>query len=80
MGHRAQEIEQARKAKARLRAIHHYEQVTRNVSRTCRYFGVSRTVFYRWLHRYREAGLVGLRDGPRGPRHHPSRPRPISWP
>ncbi len=34
MGHRAKELEQARKARARLRMIQHYEQVTRNVSRT----------------------------------------------
>lgn len=71
MGQKAKEREQRRKARARLRVIHHYEQVTRNVCRTCRHFGISRTIFYRWLHRYREAGLEGLQDGPRGPRHHP---------
>ncbi len=38
----ARESEQARKAKARLRTIQHYEQVTRNVSRTCRFFGCKR--------------------------------------
>jgi len=32
--------EQDRKARARLRVIHHYEQVTRNVSQTCRFFGI----------------------------------------
>ena len=71
MRHRAKELEQARKAKGRLRMIQHYEQVTRNVSRTCRFFGISRTQFYIWLNRYRRAGLAGLRDGPRGPRSHP---------
>ena len=33
---RAKELEQTRKAKGRLRMIQHYEQATRNVSRTCR--------------------------------------------
>ncbi len=71
IGQRAKEREQQRRALARSRVIRHYEQVTRNVSRTCRFFGISRSIFYHWLHRYREAGLAGLRDGPRGPRHHP---------
>lgn len=34
MSHRAKELEQARKARGRLRMIQHCEQVTRNVSRT----------------------------------------------
>ena len=33
---RAKKLEQTRKAKGRLRMIQHHEQVTRNVSRTCR--------------------------------------------
>ena len=48
-----------------------YEQVTRNVSRMCRFFGISQTLFYRWRDRYRQAELPGLQDGPRGPRFHP---------
>src|SRR5215510_9700611 len=63
--------EQERRAQARLRVLHHHEQVTRNVSQTCRFFGISRTLFYRWRERYRQEGLVGLHEGPRGPRHHP---------
>src|SRR6516162_3935857 len=63
--------EQERRAQARLRVLHHHEQVTRNVSQTCRFFGISRTLFYCWRERYRKEGLVGLHDGPRGPRHHP---------
>jgi hypothetical protein len=27
--------------------------------------------FYIWRDRYRQDGLAGLRDGPRGPQHHP---------
>jgi len=40
------ELEQTRKARARLRMIQHYEQVTHNVSQTCRFFGISHTQFY----------------------------------
>ena len=71
MSQAAKAREQDRKARARLRVLHHCEQVTRNVSQTCRFFGISRSLFYIWRGRYRQDGLVGLRDGPRGPRHHP---------
>jgi transposase InsO family protein len=71
MSRLAKEREQDRRARARLRVIRHYEQVTRNVSRTCRFFGISRTIFYCWLTRYRRAGIEGLRERQRGPRHHP---------
>src|SRR5258708_32862560 len=37
----------------------------------CRRFGVSRRVGYKWLARYQEAGVEGLFDRPRAPRHHP---------
>lgn len=43
---KGQEREAARQAKARLRIIEHYLKVTRNVSQTCRFFGISRTTFY----------------------------------
>jgi transposase-like protein len=36
--------------------------VTGNVSMTCRYFGITRQAFYKWLRRYEELGLEGLRD------------------
>ena len=35
---------------------------THNVSRTCRFFGVSRGQFYTWLRRYRQHGLEGLKN------------------
>lgn len=37
----------------------------------CRRFGVSRQNGYKWLARYREAGLQGLREHSRAPLHHP---------
>ena len=62
MGKAATEQEKLRQAKARLRRIQHFEQVTHNVSQTCRFSGVSRRQFYTWLHRYREQGLEGLKN------------------
>lgn len=41
------------------------------VSRTCRFFGISRGQFYIWLRRYRQHGLEGLKNGKPGPRRHP---------
>jgi transposase InsO family protein len=37
----------------------------------CRQFGISRRVGYKWLGRYREAGLAGLEDRSRAPLRHP---------
>ena len=37
----------------------------------CRQFGVSRRVGYKWLARYRQAGVEGLLDRSRAPHHHP---------
>jgi transposase-like protein len=60
---------QARKVKARLRMLQHAQRVSGNVSQTCRFFGVSRALFYIWKKRYEENGLTGLRDQPRRPHH-----------
>ncbi len=46
----------------------------RNVSRTCRFFGISRDTFYEWLKAYRrdgEAGLLPRKRGAKSP--HPNR-------
>ena len=40
MGQAEREKDQFRRAKIRLRRIQHYEQVTKNVSQTCRFFGI----------------------------------------
>ncbi len=50
----------ARKMRMRLRWIQHSQHVTRNVCQTCRYFGVSRSLFYYWMKRYQESGEEGL--------------------
>jgi transposase-like protein len=58
---------QARKVKARLRMLQHAKRLSGNVSQTCRFFGVSRALYYIWKKRYEKNGLAGLRDLPRRP-------------
>src|SRR5260221_14784767 len=58
---------QARKGKARLRMLQHAQRLSGNVSQTCRFFGVSRALYYIWKKRYEKNGLAGLRDQPRRP-------------
>jgi transposase-like protein len=52
----------ARMAKRRLAILRHAEEITGNVALTCRYYGISRQVFYKWRRRYDADGLEGLRD------------------
>ena len=59
----AQEI---RRTKVRLRTLQHYKQVTRDVSLTRRFFGISRSKFYFWMTRYRKLGAPDLRANRRG--------------
>jgi transposase InsO family protein/transposase-like protein len=65
------EREQQRKIRHRLAMIRHAEEVTGNVAMTCRYYGISRPCFYKWLHRYEELGEEGLRDGSSRPLNSP---------
>ncbi|MFM8858259.1 MAG: helix-turn-helix domain-containing protein [Actinomycetota bacterium] len=65
----------------------------RNVAATCRHYGISRTVFYRWKRRYEDEGLEGLKDRSSAPLHCPTvtepevvekiihlrRERPLGW-
>jgi transposase InsO family protein len=64
--------ELARGAARRLAIIRHAQEVTGNVSRTCRYYGVTRQAYYTWLRRYEESGLEGLRDRSRRPHASPN--------
>jgi Winged helix-turn helix len=57
-----------REVRRRLAIIQHAEEVTGNVAMTCRYYGISRQVYYRWLRRYQDQGIDGLRDLSRRPR------------
>jgi len=56
-----------RNAARRLAIIKHAEEITGNVALTCRYYGISRQVFYTWLRRYQADGVAGLRDRSKRP-------------
>lgn len=70
------EKDRARKIQLRRRILQHYEDVTRNVSKTYRFFGVSRSQSSIWLRRYRQLGDLGLHDRLPGPRVSPLRTPP----
>src|SRR5215212_6540679 len=62
-------------AKRRLAILRHAEEITGNVALTCRYYGISRQVFYKWRRRYDEHGLDGLRDRSHRPQVSPNATR-----
>jgi transposase InsO family protein len=66
------EREQQRKIRHRLGVLRHAEEVTGSVAATCRYYGISRPTFYKWLHRFEELGVEGLRDRSSAPLHSPN--------
>src|SRR5262245_27841543 len=63
--------EQARITTWRLKILRWSQEEPRQVARTCRYFGISRTAFYRWKRRFDELGEAGLGDRPRTPHRSP---------
>lgn len=69
------EREQRRKVRHRLAVLRHADEVTGNVAATCRYYGISRPTFYKWLHRFEEGGEDGLRDRSSQPHHSPNATR-----
>src|SRR4051794_11429798 len=60
-----------RQVRRRLAVLRHVEEVTGNVAMTCRYFEISRQLYYVGLRRYRADGLEGLRDRSRRPKVSP---------
>jgi transposase InsO family protein len=60
-----------RLVKHRLGVLRHAEEVTGNVSMTCRYYGITRQSFYVWKRRYDELGEEGLKDRSRRPKTSP---------
>jgi transposase InsO family protein len=58
---------------ARKRRILKHAEATRQVAKTCRYFGVGRSSFYRWRAAYRKYGDAGLMNRPPIPKHHANR-------
>ncbi|MER7282028.1 helix-turn-helix domain-containing protein [Dactylosporangium sp. NPDC000244] len=69
---RAPEQKLDRQAQHRLAVLRHAEEVTGNVARTCRYYGISRQTFYKWLRRCQDEGIAGLRDRSGAPHHCPT--------
>lgn len=65
------EQESLRNQRWRLGMIRHAEEVTHNVAKTCRHFGISRNAFYRWYRRYKQQGTDGLKDHSKRPLHSP---------
>ena len=66
------EKELIRRANRRLAVLQHAEEVSGNVAATCRYYGISRNVFYRWKRRYEDEGLEGLKDRSSAPLYCPT--------
>ena len=64
--------QQARLVAWRLKILNWAQGEPRQVARTCRYFGISRTAYYRWKKRYEAHGEAGLADRGRAPRTHPN--------
>ena len=48
-----------REIQRKLRILRHADE-TGHVAKTCRYFGVARSSFYRWREAYRKHGDAGL--------------------
>ncbi len=61
-----------RQAKHRLSVLRHVEEVSGNVAATCRYYGISRNCYYKWLRRYEAEGFEGLKDRSSAPHHMPT--------
>ena len=61
------EAQLPREVRRRLAMIKYAEEVTGNIAMTCRYYRIGRTAYCRWLRRYQEHGVDGLRDGSKRP-------------
>jgi transposase len=61
-----------RQQKHRLAVLRHAVEVTGNVAATCRYYGISRSLFYTWQRRFDAGGVDGLKARSRRPRTSPN--------
>lgn len=57
------------KDQRKLRILQHAEEIG-SVVKTCRYFGISRSGFYRWRDAYAKNGEAGLINRPSIPKQH----------
>jgi len=63
--------EEQRLVQKRLRVLEH-AQKTGNVRKTCQYFSIGRSSFYRWKSAFDREGEAGLVNKPRVARNHPN--------
>jgi len=56
----------------RARFIREWASAQRSVAELCDEYGISRTVGYKWIRRFREDGVEGLRDRSRRPLSSPN--------
>lgn len=56
-----------KEARRRLKWIDYYHG-NKNVTETCRHFDITRSLFYKWLKRYKKYGLSGLEEISRRPK------------
>jgi transposase len=64
---RAGKLELSTEARKRLRWFEYFLSHKRNVSLTCRYYGISRSTFLRWANRFVASDLSTLEDQSRRP-------------
>ncbi len=60
-----------REINRKLRILNHAEE-SGNIAKTCRYFGIPRSLFYVWREAYRQHGNEGLKCKKPIPRTHPN--------
>lgn len=65
-----------RRAKHKLAVLRHVEEVSGDVSSTCRYYGIGRQCYYTWRRRFDEEDFDGLEDRSSVPRHQPTKTDP----
>jgi transposase InsO family protein len=56
----------------RFRFVNDVMEDTYNITELCRMYNISRKTGYKWLGRYDECGVDGLKDLPRAPHNHPN--------
>ena len=61
-----------REIQRKLRILRYADEIG-HVAKTCRYFGIGRTSFYRWRQAYAKYGEAGLVDAPPIPKWHANR-------
>jgi len=64
-----------REIQRKLRILRYAEEIG-HVAKTCRYFGIGRSSFYRWRQAYAERGEAGLVNAPPIPKWHANRTPP----